>query len=314
MPWRIVICGTSGFRVPLAGERPFLVTSRRALAIVGVILVMVVWGSTFVITKAAVAEIPPFTLAALRFLIASIVLVPLALARGGLARLPRPIPVMPLVWMAATGIVIFTVGFNYGLMFGSASQGALIFALVPAAVVVCAVIGLGESVSKRRTAGILLSVGGVALVAVTGERDTAAPNPVLGAVWMLGAVVAWGVYTVTAKRLADADQIVVIACISVIGTLMLAPLATVELVQSPISAPSLQAWLGVLYLSVVASAVAYLVYSLVLRELDAGLVGAFTNLDPIVGVLTAVLFLGETLGGWQIVGGIIALVGMWLAS
>ena len=100
--------------------------SPRTSALLLLILVMVVWGATYVVTKTAVREIPPFTLAVLRYLIAAIVLVPLAMARAGRMRLPRPIPLAPLAWMALTGIVILTVGFNYGLIYGSASQGALV--------------------------------------------------------------------------------------------------------------------------------------------------------------------------------------------
>lgn len=51
---------------------------------------------------------------------------------------------------------------------------------------------------------------------------------------------------------------------------------------------------------VYASALAFVVYSRALRELDASLVGAYLNLDPIVGVLTALILLGETLGVWQV--------------
>jgi drug/metabolite transporter (DMT)-like permease len=131
---------------------------------------------------------------------------------------------------------------------------------------------------------------------------------------MIAVVVAWAVYTVLAKRLAGADQVIVITCVAVIGTIALLPAAAIELSIGPLPHPSLRAWLGILFLGVVASALAYIVYGFVLRELDASLVGAYTNLDPIVGVLTAVLVLGETLRSGQIVGGIIALAGMWLAS
>lgn len=288
--------------------------SRRAYALASVIALMIVWGSTFVVTKAAVREIPPLTLCALRFFIAAGILVPIAAARGGLESLPRPLPLMPLALMALTGIALFHIGFNYALVYGSASQGALVFALVPGAVAVAAVIGLKEGPSKRRIAGIALSVCGVALVVATGEDDGASPRPLLGALWMLGAVASWAVYTVIAKRLAAADQVVVIACASVGGTVMLLPLAGWELLHAPWPTPSLQGWVGVLFLGVVASAVAFVIYSRVLRELEASLVGAFLNLDPIVGVLTAFLFLGETLGAWQMLGGVVALAGMWLAS
>jgi drug/metabolite transporter (DMT)-like permease len=288
--------------------------SRRSWALAGIVFVMIVWGSTFVVTKAAVDEIPPLTLTFLRFLVAGAVLVPIAAARGGVRRLPQPLPFAALVLMGLTGIAIFHAGFTYAMVYGSAAQGAIVFALVPAAVVVAAVIGLKEAPSKRRIAGILLSVCGVALVVATGESGSASPAPLLGAAFMLGAVAAWAAYTVLAKRLAGADQVVVIACVSVIGMVMILPAAAVELSLGPWPDPSLQGWLGTLFLGVVASALAFVVYSRALRELDVSLVGAYLNLDPIVGVLTVVVFLGETLRLWQVSGGVVALAGMWLAS
>jgi drug/metabolite transporter (DMT)-like permease len=275
---------------------------------------MIVWGSTYVVTKATVREIPPLTLAVLRNLIAAGVLVPLAIGRGGLLGLPRPFPVRSLVTMGLTGIAILTVGFNYGLVFGSASQGALIYALGPAAVSIAAVLGLGERLSRRRIAGVLLSVVGAVLVVVSGETDRATPHPLIGALCMLAGVVAWAYYTVVAKRLAGADQIVVIAWVSLIGMAMLLPLAAMELLRNPLPQPTLAAWVGAVFLGALASAGAYVVYSRALRDLDASLVGAYFTLDPIIGVVTAVLFLGEVLRGGQVVGAIVAIVGMWLAA
>jgi drug/metabolite transporter (DMT)-like permease len=290
------------------------VISRRTYAIVSLVLIMVVWGSTYVVTKAAVRQFPPMTLAALRYVIAAGVLIPIAVARGGLCRLPHPLPLKPLILMGLTGIAILTVGFNYGLVYASASQGALVYALGPAAVALAAVLGLQEPLSRRRIAGIILSVAGAALVVAFGETDRAAPRPLLGALCMLAGVLAWAYYTVVAKRLADADQVVVIAWVSIIGTAMLLPFAGVELLKGPTPRPTLDGWVGMLFLGAFASALAYVVYSRVLRELDASLVGAYFTLDPIVGVLSAVVFLGEVLRGEQVVGAVIALAGMWLAA
>lgn len=288
--------------------------ARRTLAITSLIVLMIVWGSTFVVTKAAAQEISPLVLATLRFLIGSLALIPIALARGGIGRLPRPVPWVPFILMAATGIAGFAVTFTYGLVYGSAAQGALIYAALPAAIAVAAVLFLKERPSKRRVAGIVLSVVGVALLIVAGEADSGSPDPVLGALWMLGAIAAWTAYTVLGKRLAHADHIVSITVISVIGTVMLLPAAGMELAQTPWTNPSLGSWLAVLFLGIVASALAYIAYNYALSELDASLVGVYTNLDPIVGVLIAVLFFGEILHSGQIVGGLIAFAGMWLAS
>jgi drug/metabolite transporter (DMT)-like permease len=288
--------------------------SRRSVALIALVVLMVVWGSTFVITKAAATEIAPMMLATLRFFTAAVVLLPYAWLKGNRRSLPKPMPWGALLGMALTGIATFTIGFNYALLYGSASQGALIYALLPAAVAVAAVLFLKERMSKRRVAGIALSIAGVGLVALGGESDRSSPQPLLGAAWMVGAVLSWAAYTVFAKRLADADQSVTIALVSIFGTLMLAPLAAIESSHMPWQAPSTQAWVSVIFLGVAASALAYIAYGYALRELEASLVGAFINLDPIVGVLTAVLFLGETLHSGQMLGGAIALAGMWLAS
>jgi len=288
--------------------------SRRTSALIGLILLMIVWGSTFVVTKATVRELPPLTLACIRFFIAAAVLAPFAMARGGFGLLPRPLPLVRFALMGLFGVATFSIGFNYAMVYASAAQGALIYALLPAAIAGAAVVALAEVPSRRRIAGIALSVIGVAIVVLSGKSDTASPAPLLGALCMLGAVLSWAAYTVLAKQLAAVDQIVVISLVSFIGALMLVPLAIAERLGSPWHPPSPQGWLGLLFLAVVASALAFVVYGRALRELDASLVGAYANLDPIIGVLTAVLLLGESFQPPQVAGGVLALGGMWLAS
>jgi drug/metabolite transporter (DMT)-like permease len=275
---------------------------------------MIVWGSTFVVTKATVQEIPPLVLGALRFVLAAVVLVPIAVARGGLTSLPHPLPLGSLLMMGVIGIAAFHTAFNLALVHGSAAQGALIFALVPAAVAVAAVLWLHERLPRRRIIGIVLSLIGVAIVISGGEASRQSPRPVLGAIWMLAAVVAWAAYTILAKRLADADQVVVVACTTVVGALVMVPSAAWELRGSAWPAPSLHGWLGALFLGVVASALGFIVYSRALRDLDASVVGVLANVDPIVGVVSAAVFLDEPLRGVQLAGGAVALGGMWLAS
>jgi len=288
--------------------------SRRSVALVSVVALMLVWGSTFAVTKAAIVEIPPLTLAALRFAVASVVLVPAAALRGGLRLLPRPLPLWPLLWMAFTGIGIYFPAFNYALLHASASQGALVFALLPATIAIAAAVTLGERPPPARVAGIVLSVAGVALLVATGAEDAHSHNPLLGALCMAGAVVAWTFYTIVAKRLAPYDTIVVIACVSVAGLAMLTPLAIWELGSVPWPRPSLGAWLGLAFLGVIASAVSYAMYGRALRDLEAGLVGALINLDPVVGVAVAVFALGETLHPRQLVGAGIVVLGVWIST
>jgi drug/metabolite transporter (DMT)-like permease len=216
--------------------------------------------------------------------------------------------------MSTFGFVLYYATFNYSLLYTSASQGALIQALLPAAVAIAAALYLRERPSKQRVLGILLSIAGVVLVISFGKSDETASQPVLGALLMLASVAAWALYTVLAKRVAEADEMLITAVSMSLATVMLLPLVLFELRDHSWPAFSSAAWLNILYLGVIASGAAFVIYNRALRDLDASAVGVWINLAPIIGVVSAVLFLGESLHPWQIAGAAIALAGMWLSS
>jgi len=214
----------------LVTQPPHPSNPKRGAALAALVVAMIVWGSTFVVTKVAMQEFPPWTLAFLRFAIASLVLLAFMRGRGGLTKLRRSMSLWRLTFLALTGIALFTAAFNYALVYGSASQGALLYATIPAVLAVCAVLFLKERLNRGRVLGIALSVVGAALIVASGEpRLEVAPSPLLGAAFMLWTVVLWAAYTVAAKAVTDADQIVVIFAISVLGALMLLPASVVEL-------------------------------------------------------------------------------------
>jgi drug/metabolite transporter (DMT)-like permease len=288
--------------------------ANRALALFLIVALMIVWATTYIATKVVMDQTPPLLLALLRFLCAIVILMPLALLRGGFKKLPRPLPIGSLIIMSVCGFVLYYVGFNYALVYTSASQGALVQALLPAGIAIAAALYLRERPSPQRLLGIALSIGGVALVVLFGKSDTAARDPVLGALLMLTTVITWSVYTVLAKRFAQADQIVVTTFTMAIGIVLLLPLVLLEMHGRAWPQLSGADWANIAYLGVVASGAAYIVYSRALRDLDASTVGVYINLVPIIGVITAVLFLGESLNPWQIAGAVIAVAGMWLSS
>ena len=131
---------------------------------------------------------------------------------------------------------------------------------------------------------------------------------------MLWTIALWGAYTVVAKQVAYADQLALTFAISALGALLLLPAAAIELAIRGFGATSEYGWLGVLYLGILASAACYALYNFALRELDASTVGVYTNIDPIVGVACAFLFLGERLSAAQALGAAVIFAGMWLAS
>ena len=286
----------------------------RSLSIILLLIAILIWGGAYVVTKSGLSELPPMLFALLRYCVASLLLVPLALARGGLSKLPRPIPWRTLLLMALTGIALYYIVFNVALTYTTASQTALIQSSFPATMAIMAVLWLHERLTRRRILGIVLAVAGVVLIVARTEPDASAGDPLLGNALAFGSVLLWSAYTILAKRIANADPVAVTAIVALLGTVMLLPAALIENANAPWPSISTEGWLRIIYLGVFASAAAYLLYTRALRDIDASLAGTLINLSPVIGVISGVVFLGETVTPLAIVGGTMVLAGVWISS
>ena len=284
-------------------------------AIVMLLVTMVIWGSTFVVTKGINDQVQPFTLAFVRVAIGASVLLACALvrqARGGVHSRWSALPWGTMITMGLVGVVVYYAVFNYSLVYTSAAQGALVQSCIPAMTALVAVVWLREHASALRWTGIALSMAGV-LIVFSGAAAQSGSASLLGNVLMFVSAVLWGVYTSMAKRVANYDAIQVTAGIIGAGAVLLLPLALFEIAAEGMPKVNLGGWLGMAYLGAGASGVGYMMYSAALKHVDASEAGVYTNLIPIVGVITGVM-LGEPLSLRAIIGGIVVLVGVWLTS
>jgi drug/metabolite transporter (DMT)-like permease len=284
-------------------------------SILMLLVTMVIWGSTFVVTKGINDQVPPFTLAFVRVAIGALVLLACAWvrqARGGSHTRWSSLPWGTMVTMGLIGVVLYYAVFNYSLMYTSASQGALVQSCIPAMTALVAVVWLREHASALRWSGIVLSMVGI-LIVFSGADVESGSGSLLGNVLMFASAVLWGVYTSMAKRVATYDAIQVTAGIIGAGALMLLPLAGFEIAAAGMPSVNTQGWLGMAYLGAGASGLAYMMYSAALKHMDASEAGVYTNLIPIVGVVMGVM-LGEPLSLRAIIGGLVVLVGVWMTS
>lgn len=284
-------------------------------SILMLLVTMLIWGSTFVVTKGINDQVQPFTLAFVRVAIGALVLLGCAFvrqARGGAHSRWSALPWGTMVNMALLGVVAYYAVFNYSLVYTSASQGALVQSCIPAMTALVAVVWLREHASMLRWTGIALSMVGV-LIVFSGAAAQSGNASLLGNFLMFISAVLWGIYTSMAKRVANFDALQVTAGILSAGAVLLLPLAAFEVAAGGMPHVNQQGWLGMAYLGAGASGVAYMLYSLALKHVDASEAGVYTNLIPIVGVVTGMM-LGEPLSGRAIVGGAVVLVGVWLTS
>jgi len=141
---------------------------KKSAAIWILILVMLIWGSSYAVTKSTLQEVPPSMLAFIRFLIASAAMLPFYLQSSHKTSRPSTKDYYLMGWMGFSGITGYFLLFNYALLYTSASSGALIQGSMPLCIALLGALLLKEKLRKLQITGIICSFAGVVLVAWTG--------------------------------------------------------------------------------------------------------------------------------------------------
>jgi drug/metabolite transporter (DMT)-like permease len=280
-------------------------TGTRPGALAAALFAVVVWGASFAVTRAAVQEVPPLTLAFLRFALAAALLWPLgARLRIRLASRDR----YAIFALGFVGVTLYFAFENFGLQFTTASHGALIVATIPLATELVLARRDRRAPTPSVLLGLLAALAGVALIF---GRDATGHAGLFGDLLMLGAVLSWVGYTLLAERLVPRFPGVFLTWkIMTVGAFTLLPGALVEFSLVPFGFPSLAAWAGIVFLGVFCSALGYLAWNYAIPILGVDRTNILIYLIPLVGVLAGVWGLAEpftariALGGVLIVGGV----------
>lgn len=266
------------------------------------------WGLSFVVIKTTMHEIPPLTLAFLRFFFASLIVWPLLVQQKGwttIAHTDR----RHFFLLGFFGVTTYFAFENFGLQHTSASHGALIIATIPLATELYGIVHQRLTVKPMLIAASLTALAGVALLVGSGDGGNASP---FGDLLMFGAVASWVAYSVLAEKMISRyPQLFITFVIMVIGAVTLFPGALGEWLISPYPMPSTGAWLGVAFLTIFCSVLGYHCWNLAIANLGVGMTSNLLYLMPLLGVSSGVLLLDEPLtpqilwGSLLIIGGVI---------
>ena len=271
-----------------------------------------IWGSTWLFIKLGLEDLPPVTFAGIRFVIACAILV----AWIRLRRMPIPKSRGDWILLATSGILAF--GLNYGLVFWgeqyiTSGLAALLQATLPAFGIVFAHFHLpAERLSWTKIAGVVLGVFGVGVV-FSNQLAIAGRQALAGSVALVLSAVFAAYSNVLVKAYGKhLDPAILAAGQMLFGLLLLLGIG-IPLEGNPLNFRwSPMALIALLYLAVVGSVIAFLLYYWLLRNMDVTNSMLIALVTPVVAVILGMLVLDEEIGWRTLIGGATIMLGISL--
>ena len=271
----------------------------------------VIWGINFVVVKYATQVFSPVAFTGLRVGTAAVFLLLVALIRGRFA-LPRR-DVIGLLLVGVIGNGLYQLFFVHGVARTRAGNAALIVGAAPAFIALFARVRGLERVKRMTLVGIALSVIGVGLVIAGSASPSNGQTTLLGSVLVFCGVLSWTVYTVMLQPYTKRIDVIKLSAITMVGgAVPLLVASTPALMDTNWSAIGRGGWLALFYSSVISMGVAYFFWYRGLRVLGPTRTAVYTNLQPIIALLVAWAFIGETPTIFQGVGAATIVAGVFL--
>ncbi len=285
--------------------------ARLSSADAGMLLVCLIWGLNFSVTKLAIGQIPALPFTAIRFALASLILWVVLRATEGPADLPAA-EVRRLVVLGVVGNTCYQLAFILGLVRTSATNSSLILATVPTVVaVVGGILGL-ERITARMGWGIVLGTVGVVLVIATSGVEFST-GTIAGDLLTVLAVLCWAGYTVGLRTLpAGFSPLRVTTVTTLAGTPGLMLVGLPGLLRLEWTAVPGTAWAALAYATVLSLVVAYLLWNRSVQAVGGTRTAIYMCVTPLVAVGGAWVMLGEHARPFQAVGAVLIVAGVLL--
>lgn len=275
------------------------------------LVVCLIWGLNFSVTKGAFVRFPPLAFTAVRFAIASVLLVPLVRRIEGDGSLPAG-ALRRLIVLGVVGNTLYQLGFISGLARTSASNSALILASMPSLVALLAA-GLGFEPARRRViGGVLVATAGVVLVVLAAGAGLG-QGEMAGDLLTLGAVFCWAGYTLGLRDLPPGiSPLRVTMVTTVAGAPGLILAGAPDLVRMEWGEVGLAGWAALAYATLLSLVVAYLIWNRSVQLVGPSRTAIYMCITPLIAVVGAAVMLGERPRPLQAVGAGLILAGVLL--
>ena len=281
---------------------------KNIVANLAMLVLVILWGVSFSIIKIVVSEIPPITLAELRFLIATTVLFAIVKKVQPSSKLEKA-DVPQMILAGFLGITVYFYLQNTGVELTTASNASLIASITPIIAITMDVIIYRTKISVVQVLGIgCATIGAYLTVTANGQVDFNSAT-FKGNLFMVGAMFSWALYTLLNKSLQGKySGLSLITYQMIFGTIFLTLMSFIEYDQWRMF--SAKAFGYIIFLAVFSSALCYFLYGYALKNLDVVITTLYLNLVPVVGVFSGWCILDEIILPVQSWGGVIIILGI----
>ncbi|QRG66183.1 DMT family transporter [Brevibacillus choshinensis] len=270
------------------------------------------WAGNYVFGKFVVSEMTPLWLTFARWVLALVILIPLALAleKPDWRQVARAW--LPLSLMGLLGVIGFNVLLYSSLKHTSATNAALVTALNPVVIVLFSVFFLREKVSRIQASGFILSLLGVLVILTKGHLLRVFQTDYnQGDLLVLCCVLVWTLYSIIGKKVKGVSPITATAASTAFAVVMMLPFAIAEGIDFSTLSPL--AFTGIAYIVLFPSICSFVFWNVSVRAVGASQAGITLNLIPVFTAMISVLF-GEGITQPQVWGGLLVFIGVTFAS
>lgn len=279
------------------------------------VLTMLFWAGNMIVGRWIAGQVPPVTLAFLRWLGASVFILPIAwrYIRQDYDVIRAHLPV--LIVLGITGSGLFNTLQYAALVTTTTTSAGVIYACGPIMILLTSYLLNGERITGAQVAAVAISLAGVAIILTHGApQDLAATIINRGDVIMLIAVAVWAFYTAYLNRRPALHPLTFAAVTFWVAAILNLPLSAIELAHGAQFLLTPKTALAILYTAIFPSLLAYLFYNRGVELLGPAKAGAYINLVPMFAAALGLLVLGERPSLYHFAGFALILTGVAIVS
>jgi drug/metabolite transporter (DMT)-like permease len=291
----------------------------KILAILLILTSVITWSTAFILIKVGLKEIPPVTMAALRFSLGSIFLLALLFFKYK----PREVftylreNLRMLSAMGFLGIFLPNIFQNMGMQYTAASTSSILQATGPVFAAILAVIILKESVDMRKIGGVSLAMTGAVMISIKGDLSllTKFTDNMYGNLLIILSAICYAFYIIISKiSLRDAEPLLIVSTSTAIGALFLLLLTPLVEPVNALMELNKHMWGIILALAAVPTFIGFLLWFEALKRMDASKASFFIFLIPVFTSVFAYVFLKEEITLFMIGNAALITAGVYLAE